>query len=110
MRGIVALEAGSGFVFPEDALPAPMPSAAGELAPEAIPADDFAKLTQIPIVIYYGDNIPDAPTAERGKVGASEAGVEREGGRAVRDEQGGKTLHADAPERPMWVQRAVITG
>ena len=66
-RGIVALEAGSGFVFPEDALPAPMPSAAGELAPEAIPADDFAKLTQIPIVIYYGDNIPDAPTAERGK-------------------------------------------
>lgn len=67
VRGIVALEAGSGFVFPEDALPAPMPSAAGELAPEAIPADDFAKLTQIPIVIYYGDNIPDAPTAERGK-------------------------------------------
>ena len=67
VRGIVALEAGSGFVFPEVALPAPMPSAAGELAPEAIPADDFAKLTQIPIVIYYGDNIPDAPTAERGK-------------------------------------------
>ena len=67
VRGIVALEPGSGFVFPEDALPAPMPSAAGALVPEAIPADDFAKLTRIPIVIYYGDNIPDEPTAERGK-------------------------------------------
>lgn len=67
VRGIVALEPGSGFVFPEDALPDPMPSAAGTLTPEAIPAEDFAKLTRIPIVIYYGDNIPDAPTPERGK-------------------------------------------
>ena len=67
VRGIVALEPGSGFVCPEDAMPAPMPSAAGALAPEPVPAEDFARLTRIPIVIYYGDNIPDAPTRERGK-------------------------------------------
>jgi hypothetical protein len=67
VRGIVALEPGSGFVFPEDAMPAPMSSAAGTLEAEAISADDFAKLTRIPIVIYFGDNIPDEPTDERGK-------------------------------------------
>ena len=67
VKGIVALEPGSGFVFPEGELPEAMPSAAGELTPEAIPAADFDKLTRIPIVIYYGDNIPTEPTTERGK-------------------------------------------
>ncbi len=67
VKGIVALEPGSGFVFPEGELPEPMPSAAGTLTPEAIPAADFDKLTRIPIVIYYGDNIPTEPTTERGK-------------------------------------------
>lgn len=67
VKGVVALEPGSGFVFPEGELPEAMPSAAGELKPEAIPAADFDKLTRIPIVIYYGDNIPTEPTTERGK-------------------------------------------
>lgn len=67
VRGIVALEPGSGFVFPEGELPEAMPSAAGELKPEAIPAADFDKLTRIPIVIYYGDNFPTEPTSERGQ-------------------------------------------
>ena len=67
VKGIVALEPGSGFVFPEGERPEAMPSAAGTLTPEAIPADDFDKLTRIPIVIYYGDNIPTEPTSERGK-------------------------------------------
>jgi len=67
VKGVVALEPGSGFVFPEGELPEAMPSAAGELAPEAISAEDFDKLTRIPIVIYYGDNIPSEPTTERGK-------------------------------------------
>lgn len=67
VKGIVALEPGSGFVFPEGEMPEAMPSAAGTLTPEAIPAADFDKLTRIPIVIYYGDNIPTEPTTERGK-------------------------------------------
>jgi len=44
-----------------------MPSAAGTLSPEAVPLADFAKLTRIPIVIYYGDNFPAEPTTERGQ-------------------------------------------
>jgi pimeloyl-ACP methyl ester carboxylesterase len=67
VKAIVALEPGSGFIFPEGELPAPMPSAAGTLTPEAVPLADFAKLTRIPIIIYYGDNFPVEPTAERGQ-------------------------------------------
>ena len=44
-----------------------MPSAAGTLSPEAVPPADFRKLTRIPIVIYYGDNIPTEPTQRRGE-------------------------------------------
>ncbi|HEY9214335.1 MAG TPA: alpha/beta fold hydrolase [Ancylobacter sp.] len=67
VRAIVALEPGSGFIFPEGELPAAMPSAAGTLSPEAVPLADFEKLTRIPIIIYYGDNFPTEPTAERGQ-------------------------------------------
>jgi pimeloyl-ACP methyl ester carboxylesterase len=67
VKAIVALEPGSGFIFPEGELPPAMPSAAGTLSPEAVPLSDFKKLTRIPIVIYYGDNFPDEPTTERGQ-------------------------------------------
>lgn len=67
VAGIVSLEPGSGFVFPESELPEPMPSSAGTLEAEAVTAEDFAKLTELPIVIVYGDNIPSEPTDERGK-------------------------------------------
>ncbi len=67
VKAIVAFEPGSGFVFPQNELPAPMPSAAGTLSPEAVSLEDFRKLTHIPIVIYYGDNIPTEPTERRGE-------------------------------------------
>ncbi|NYT60414.1 alpha/beta fold hydrolase [Alcaligenaceae bacterium] len=67
VKGIVAFEPGSGFIFPEGELPEAMPSAAGTLAPEAVPQADFEKLTRIPIIIYYGDNFPVQPTTERGQ-------------------------------------------
>jgi len=67
VRAIVAFEPGSGFIFPEGELPPAMPSAAGTLSPEAVPLRDFEKLTRIPIIIYYGDNFPTEPTAERGQ-------------------------------------------
>lgn len=35
-----------------------MPSGTGTLKPTAIKMADFQKLTKIPIIIYYGDNIP----------------------------------------------------
>jgi pimeloyl-ACP methyl ester carboxylesterase len=67
VKAIVAFEPGSGFIFLEGELPPAMPSAAGTLSPEAVSASDFQKLTRIPIVIYYGDNFPAEPTAERGQ-------------------------------------------
>lgn len=67
VKAVVAFEPGSGFVFPQGEKPADMPSAAGTLRAQEIATTDFAKLTRIPIIIYYGDNIPTRPTVDRGK-------------------------------------------
>jgi len=67
IRAIVAYEPGSNFMFPEGEVPPPMPSAAGTLEGVAVPLAEFMQLTKIPIVIYYGDNIPDQPTANMGQ-------------------------------------------
>jgi len=67
VKGIVAFEPGSGFIFPPGELPPGMPSAAGTLSPESVPQADFAKLTRIPIIVFYGDNFPAEPTLERGQ-------------------------------------------
>jgi len=62
IKAVVAFEPGSNFVFPEGEVPPDMPSAFDTLKGVPVPISDFKKLTQIPIVIYYGDNIPDSPT------------------------------------------------
>lgn len=64
VRAVVAYEPGSGFIFPEDEVPQPMESSSafGALSAVGIPTADFMKLTRIPIIIYYGDNIPTEPT------------------------------------------------
>ncbi|WP_419872788.1 alpha/beta hydrolase [Candidatus Pristimantibacillus sp. PTI5] len=69
VQAIVSYEPGSGFLFPEGEVPAPMPSAVGTLEASSIPLSDFVKLTKIPIVIYYGDNIPEQPSANPGEDG-----------------------------------------
>jgi len=67
IRGVIAYEPGSGFMFPEGEVPPPMPSAAGTLEGVGVPLAEFMKLTRIPIVVYYGDNIPEQPTARLGE-------------------------------------------
>lgn len=67
VRAIVAYEPGSNFVFPEDEVPAPIPSAGGTLEAVGIPPLEFMQLTKIPIIIYYGDYIPDQPMANPGQ-------------------------------------------
>ena len=64
VEAIVAYEPYSSFLFPEGEVPAPISSTGlfGALKGDAIPLDDFLKLTKVPIVIYYGDNIADSPT------------------------------------------------
>ncbi|EJN34743.1 hypothetical protein PMI35_00492 [Pseudomonas sp. GM78] len=61
VRAIVAFEPGSSFVFPEGEVPAPIASAFDTLAGQAVSAQQFKALTRIPIVIFYGDNIPEQP-------------------------------------------------
>ena len=62
VRAIVAYEPGSGFTFPEGEVPAPIENTFATLSAAAVPLAEFKKLTQIPIIIYYGDNIPDKPS------------------------------------------------
>ena len=61
---IVSYEPGSGFVFPEGEVPEPLQTVSpfGALGATSIPLTDFEKLTRFPIVIYYGDYIPDEPS------------------------------------------------
>ena len=67
IRAVVSYEPGSNFIFPEGELPPPMPSSGGTLNASSVPLADFIKLTKIPIIIYYGDNIPEKPTDNPGQ-------------------------------------------
>jgi hypothetical protein len=69
IKAIVSYEPGSGFLFPEGEVPAPIPMAGGTLAAFGVPLSDFMKLTRIPIIIYYGDNIPEKPMSNPGQDG-----------------------------------------
>ena len=63
VRAVVSYEPGSGFIFPEGEVPPAMPSSGGTLEGAGVPRSDFMLLTKIPIVIYYGDNVPGQPVA-----------------------------------------------
>jgi hypothetical protein len=58
VRAIVSYEPGSNFPFPEGEVPA---------GGVGVPLADFMCLTKIPIVLYYGDNIPEEPAVEPGR-------------------------------------------
>jgi len=64
VKAVVSYEPYSSFVFPQDELPEPIQSTGlfGALSGVEIPLSDFEKLTKIPIVVYYGDNIAKEPT------------------------------------------------
>lgn len=59
IKAIASYEPGSGFPFPEGEVPEPIASSSGPVAAVSVPKADFMKLTKIPIVIYYGDFIPE---------------------------------------------------
>lgn len=69
VRAIVSYEPGSGFIFPEGEVPPAMPSAGGALQAGSGPLSEFMALTKIPVIIFYGDNIPAQPTANPGQDG-----------------------------------------
>ncbi|MBB6369677.1 alpha/beta hydrolase [Chryseobacterium shigense] len=55
VKAIVAIEPG-GFTFPEGEVPQ------GNRGGKGVPLNEFLKLTEIPIVVYYGDYIPAEET------------------------------------------------
>lgn len=59
VKGVVSLEPG-GFVFPEGEVPAALPGLTGGLAGVPVATDKFMELTKKPIVIYFGDYIPES--------------------------------------------------
>ncbi|MCD8261026.1 MAG: alpha/beta fold hydrolase [Bacteroides sp.] len=68
VRAIVSYEpGGSAFVFSEGEVPEPIQTSYGLLTPKEVPSADFKKLTEIPIIIYYGDNIAEQPTPHIGQ-------------------------------------------
>jgi hypothetical protein len=58
VKAIVSFEPGSSFAFPTGELPDPIPSAFDTVKGSEVPMDQFMALTRIPILIFYGDNIP----------------------------------------------------
>jgi len=61
VRAIVSYEPGSDFPFPEGEVPDPIENSAGPLVAVGVSKEEFLKLTKIPVIIYYGDNIPSNP-------------------------------------------------
>jgi pimeloyl-ACP methyl ester carboxylesterase len=66
IKGIVSFEPGGDFIFPEGESPT-VSYGSGKFTPPVIPKADFMKLTKIPIIIYYGDNIPSKPSVNPGQ-------------------------------------------
>ena len=64
IKGMVAYEPGMGFPFPKGEEPKEISNAGffGPNKPTVVSLEEFENLTRYPIVIYYGDFIPDEPT------------------------------------------------
>jgi hypothetical protein len=70
VRAIISYEPGSGFVFPEGEVPAPIASAGGPLAAVGIPLSEIYVTTpKFLSSSNYGDFIPKEPMANPGQDG-----------------------------------------
>lgn len=66
VRAIVSYEPGGDFIFPEGESPS-VPFGARTFTPPTVPMSEFARLTKVPIIVYYGDNIPAEPSTNPGQ-------------------------------------------
>jgi len=66
IKAVVSYEPGGDFVFPESEAPL-LPFGSRTFTPPTVPLADFMQLTKIPIVVYYGDNIPEQPSTNPGQ-------------------------------------------
>ncbi|WP_392565340.1 alpha/beta fold hydrolase [Utexia brackfieldae] len=66
VKGIVAIEPGN-FPFLEGEVPPIVESAYGNITADSVKKADFDKLTKMPIIIYFGDNIAEEPSKIQGE-------------------------------------------
>jgi len=67
IKAVVSYEPVGDFIFPEGEAPRPIVLAERTVTPQGMPMAEFMKLTKIPIVIYFGDNIPSEPSGNPGE-------------------------------------------
>lgn len=65
VKAVAAYEPG-GFVFPEGEVPEKIDGLTGGCAGIPVSSEMFNRLTQIPIVLYFGDYIPEKPSKNLG--------------------------------------------
>jgi len=67
IRAVVTFEPGGDFLFPEGEAPQSIKLAGRTVTPPTVPMADFMRLTKIPIIVFYGDNIPKQPSHNPGQ-------------------------------------------
>ncbi|RYZ62882.1 MAG: alpha/beta hydrolase [Chitinophagaceae bacterium] len=67
LKAVVSFEPGGDFIFPEGEKVEGIQLAGRTVTPPTVPMADFMQLTKIPILIYYGDNIPEQPSENPGQ-------------------------------------------
>lgn len=67
IKAIVSFEPGGDFIFPEGEAIDTIRVSGRTITPPRVPMNDFMKLTKIPIIIYYGDNIPNQSSTNPGQ-------------------------------------------
>ncbi len=67
IRAIASYEPGFDFPFPEGEAPPSMTLGGRALSAVTVPQSEFMLFTKIPIIIYYGDNIPEKPSVNPGQ-------------------------------------------
>ena len=65
VKAVISYEPG-GFVFPEGEVPERIDGLTGGVAGTPVPMEQFKRLTEIPIVLYFGDYIPETPSENLG--------------------------------------------
>ena len=65
VKAVVSYEPG-GFVFPEGEVPERIDGLTGGVAGTPVSMKQFKRLTKIPIVLYFGDYIPETPSENLG--------------------------------------------
>jgi hypothetical protein len=66
IKAVVSYEPGGDFVFPQGEAPQ-LPFGGRTFTPPTVPLSEFMQLTKVPMVIYYGDNIPEQPSTNPGQ-------------------------------------------